>query len=95
MTAPRMTVTFGLDADAYLVAHAVDRALEGAGYHVSVEQAERQAGVEQAEAEDEVWISRRNGPISDAVRFEPGQTLVVTYDEGWRIEPAPETAVTP
>lgn len=88
MTAPCRTVTYGLDADAYLVAHAVDSALEGAGYHVSVGRAK----VEQAEAEDEVWICRRNGPLTDGVQFRPGQQLVVTYDEGWRIEPAPVIA---
>lgn len=83
MTAPHATVLYGRDADAYLIAHAADRALEGAGYHVSVEQ---------SGAEPEVWISRRNGPLSDAVRFEPGQTLVVSHDKGWRIEG--EAAVT-
>ena len=78
MTAPtRHTVVYGLDAGAYLVAHAVDSVLEGAGYHVSVEE---------VDGEDEVRICRRNAPLSDGVRFLPGQMLVVTYDEGWRIE---------
>lgn len=77
MTA-RLTVAYGLDADAYLVARAVDRALEGAGYLVSVEQ---------FNGADEVWITQRG--TADSTPFLPGQLLVVTYDDGWRIEDGP------
>lgn len=79
-TAIRAAVTYGLDADAYLVARAVDSALEGIGFHVSVEE---------VDGEDEVRICRRGAPATEAVRFEPGQRLVVTYDRSWRIEAAP------
>lgn len=75
-------VTYGLHADAYLVAHAVNSALEGAGIRVMVD-------VTLGEAE--VWILRRNEPTTAAVRFEPGQQLIVEHD-GWRIEDAPVVA---
>ena len=79
MTA-RLTITYGMDADAYLVACAVNRALEGAGARVMVEE---------AGDDTEIFIARHNQPLTEAVRFEPGQQLVVTYDDGWRIEDAP------
>jgi hypothetical protein len=77
MTAPQPPVTYGLDADAYLVARAADRALEGSGAHVWYDS-----------DTDTVWVTGRNRAIADAVRFEPGQQLIVGRD-GWRIEPAP------
>ena len=87
MTAPRLTVTYGLDADAYLVARAVDRALEGAGVHTSVQQTE--AG------DMGVWLVERGDPMALGRWFLPGEQLVVTYDDGWRIEGVPATAVAP
>lgn len=81
MTAPRLTVTYGLDADAYLVAHAVDRALEGHGVHVSVEATET--------GDMAVWLVERGDPKALGRWFLPGEQMVVTYDEGWRIESAP------
>lgn len=77
---PRLTVLYGRDADAYSVARDVDRALEGDGCHVTVDGGD-------------VCIWRRGQPVSEAARFVPGQRLVVTYDEGWRIESA-DAAVT-
>ena len=35
---------------------------------------------------DTVWITGRNRAIAEAVRFESGQMLVVSYDDGWWIE---------
>ena len=83
MTAIRAAVTYGLDADAYLVAVAVNRALEGLGIRVMVEQ---------AGDETEIWIVRNGQPISEATRFEPGQRVIVTYDEGWHVEAVPAVA---
>jgi len=71
----RLTVVYGRDADAYSVARDADRALEGSGTHVWYD----------SDA-DTVWITGRNRAIADAVRFEPGQMLVVSYDDGWWIE---------
>lgn len=82
----RLTVLYGRDADAYLVARDADRALEGSGYLVSVEQVEDRYGV---------WIVGRDAPVTTAVRFLPGQQLVVTHDDGWRIEDADADADAP
>lgn len=78
MTAPHLTVTYGLDAAADLIARDADRALEGTG-----------ARVWYIPEDDSVWINNRNAPVNEAVRFRPGQTLVVSRNEGWYIEPAP------
>jgi hypothetical protein len=75
MTAISAAVTYGLDADAYSVARAADRALEGSGAHVWYD----------SDA-DTVWITGRNRAIADAERFEPGQTLVVGAHGRWWIE---------
>ena len=76
MTTPtRLTVVYGRDADAYSVARDADRALEGSGAHVWPDS-----------DTDTVWITGRNRAIADAVRFESGQMLVVSYDDGWWIE---------
>lgn len=81
MTA-RLTVTYGLDADAYLVARDTDRALEG--HHV-------RAMVEKTEAwEDAVWLVKSGEPIGSGCWFLPGQLLVVESSGTWRIESAPE-----
>jgi len=77
----RLTVVYGRDADAYSVARDADRALEGSGAHVWYDS-----------DTDTVWITGRNRAIADAVRFEPGQMLVVSYDDGWWIEDVPAVA---
>lgn len=77
-------ITYGLDADAYLVARAVDSALSGLGCRVQVDPPGDGA---------KVWIFGRNEPDTEAVQFEPGQRLIVCYDRTWRIEPAPAWAV--
>jgi hypothetical protein len=79
----RLTVVYGRDADAYSVARDADRALEGSGAHVWYD----------SDA-DTVWITGRNRAIADAVRFEPGQTLVVGAHGRWWIKDAagPEVA---
>lgn len=78
MTA-RLTVLYGRDADAHLVARDASNALEGMGYHASVGPAPF------------ICIVRRYAPFTCAAHMEPGQQLVVTHD-GWRIEDA-ETGV--
>jgi hypothetical protein len=79
MTA-RLTVVYGLYADAYLTARAADKALEGFGCFVMVDKGE-------------VWIWRRDKPVNSATQFLPGEQLVVTFDDGWRIDPAPAPIV--
>lgn len=83
MAAIRAAVTYGLDADTYLVAHAVNSALEGAGCHIMVEGDGPEA---------EIWIARHGQPVTEATGFKAGQQLIVTYDDGWRIEDAPAVA---
>lgn len=80
MTA-RLTVLYGCDDDAYLVARDADRALEGSGYLVSVEQ---------ADGDDEVWITRRG--TTNSTRFLPGQLLVISGDGSYSIETVSEVA---
>ena len=76
MTAPaRLTVAYGRYVAAELVAHDADRALEGFGAHVWYDS-----------DTDAVWITGRNRAIADAVRFEPGQMLVVGAHGRWWIE---------
>jgi len=58
-----------------VTARRADRALEGSGAHVWYDS-----------DTDTVWITGRNRAIADAERFEPGQMLVVSYDDGWWIE---------
>lgn len=89
----RLTVLYGRDADAYLVARAVDKALEGAGYHVSVEETcDEETGT--PTGEHEVWLRRHGEPATKATQFRPGQQLVVESSGTWRIEDAagPERA---
>jgi hypothetical protein len=77
----RLTVTYGLDADAYLTARAVDKALEGHHVHVSVEKTES--------GEMAPWLVERGDMRALGRWFLPGEQLVVTFDDGWRIDPAP------
>ncbi len=85
MTAPtRHTVVYGLDADAYLVARAADRALEGHHVHVSVEKTES-GGMAP-------WLVERGDPKALEYWFLPGQQLIVERDGTWRIEDAAVTA---
>lgn len=79
-------ITYGLHADAYLVAHALDVALQGHGWHVSVDE---------LDDHDEVFIVRRGAPMTTAVPFMPGQQLTVAADGSWKIVPAPELAPGP
>jgi hypothetical protein len=85
MTA-RLTVVYGLYADAYLTARAVDKALEGHHVHVSVEKTET--------GDDAVWLVERGDMKALGYWFLPGDQLIVTFDDGWRIEDAagPEVA---
>jgi hypothetical protein len=82
----RLTVTYGLDADAYLTARAVDKALEGHHVHVSVEKTES--------GDMAPWLVERGDPKALGYWFLPGEQLVVTFDDGWRIDEAagPEVA---
>lgn len=81
-------ITYDLDADAHLVARAVDKALEGAGYHVSVEEAcDEETGA--STGEHEVWLRRHGEPATKAMQFLPGQQLVVESGGAWRIEDVP------
>lgn len=77
------TVIYGLDADAYLVARAADRALEGSGVRIMVAKICDDA---------EVWIMHRNNPPAMAKRFLPGEQLIVERDGTWHIEDAAVTA---
>jgi hypothetical protein len=84
MTA-RLTVVYGLDADAYLTARAADKALEGHHVRAMVERTE--------DWEFAVWLVEMGAPIASGRWFLPGEQLVVTFDDGWRIDPAPAPTV--
>lgn len=84
----RLTVLYGRDADAYLVARDADRALEGSGCHVSVKEAcDEETGA--PTGEHEVWLRSHGEPATKATQFLPGQLPIVTHDDGWRIENGP------
>lgn len=84
---PRLTVAYGRADDVYDMATAVDRALEGHGVRVMIERTEL-GGFG-------VWLVERDDPIALGRWFLPGQLLIVTHDDGWRIEDvdAPERAL--
>jgi hypothetical protein len=68
-----------------MTARAADKALEGHHVHVSVEKTES--------GEDAVWLVERGDMRALGYWFLPGDQLVVTFDDGWRIDPAPVAEV--
>jgi hypothetical protein len=74
----RLTVVYGRDADVYDAATAADSALEGHGVRVMIERNEL-GGFG-------VWLVKRDDPTEQGRWFLPGKQLVVSYDDGWRIE---------
>jgi hypothetical protein len=83
MTA-RLTVVYGRDDDVYDIACAAGSALEGHHVRVTIERTEL--------GNFGVWLVERDDPIESGRWFLPGEQLIVTFDDGWRIDPAPAVA---
>lgn len=70
-----------------VTARRADRALEGHHVHVSVQKT--------ADGDMAVWLVENGDPLLLGRWFLPGQLLIVTHDDGWRIEDADADADAP